>query len=1347
MTAVYATAAVPNIRLINTIMPPASVEQKCMLIDSQGLLWMGTNSGVKSYDGYRFTSYRSDATTPNILPNNAVLSMTEDHDNCLWIGTRNGLVCMDKRRGHFNTYHLKTEHSREIYALFTSRDGTVWIGTDDGVKSVDPKTRQFTYYGKKNTTIVGTDGKRIRWEDIKAKSFAEDKHGNIFIGTWSKSLYRFDRRRHTMYKYDLPVNDQSVKTYELMFDPHGRLWISTWGGGIKCMTRPMSQREPGLVDMNNGDKNTDINYRVIHDPVTHTIWTCSRYGIGVLDEKDMKAGFTYYNTIGDTDKSYILKNVTDIRTDGKGNIWAQTFNNGIFHINTQTPLFKKTLILPANIIANRIRSIYTNDGNNFWLTLAPAGIAIYNAQTGRTLFNTDIPGMAALPTSAINSHMSSIAMANDGSLWFANNSYGITVWKDGNTHTYDITNCKFVKDNFVKALCRTRRGIMFVGERHHLNWITPGGLTFSLGKDIEVSGISEDSKGNIWVATENCGIIRLSGDFTRPATLKKEYFNPQHANFVVNDAIYVFEDSQHRVWATSNSGGLFRLNSKTQSFDNMNDELHWDLDRVFSIKEDLQHRLWLTTDDALVCLSLDKKGKAHYTTFTSENGLGDMIFMPSSCFRLGNMLYFGAGRNIISVNSSMVNDDNKLALPNMIVTSIIIDGERYADLDSTMQQRLGDATPQYARKLTIPASVGKFAVEFALLSYINTDKCKYAYFLEGYDRDWHYVDADVRQASFENIPSGTYKLHLKASDSYGRWTELPYSISIHVLPPWYASPWAYLIYICIIIGGIYAAILWYRDRLRTKNRLQMAVVFTNITHELLTPLTVISASADSIEGEHPELKDRTSLIHNNINRLTRMLRQILEVRKAQAGKLQLKVSEGKLGDFCKETCESIVPIFSQKRLTFNQHINCLGTTAWFDSDKIEKIIYNLLSNAVKYSNEGGSVTINVDIDGNKATIIVADTGIGISKEKMRHLYSRFLDGDYRRMNTMGTGIGLSLVRDLVKLHHGHIDCESEVGKGTKFTITMPIDRNSYNDEEIAKNTTDMTVEPSGSSVQAAQAAASATQSTPATSSAPMQPAATNESKEYSILLVEDNSELLQLMSSLLTPYFKVHTAANGERAQRLIEKTALDIVVTDVMMPVMDGIELTRWIKQSEDYAQLPVIMLTAKTQGDDRNEGYRAGADAYLTKPFNLDDLRLRVENIIKNRERIRQWFQQQTDFDIEEQHYSSPEKIFVENVIAKIMEHITDSDYGREQLAADMCISSSSLYNKLRATTGQNITSFISSIRLKEACRILRQQPDIRINELSFRVGFSTPRYFSQCFKKEFGMTVKEYVEQMKE
>lgn len=738
-----------------------------------------------------------------------------------------------------------------------------------------------------------------------------------------------------------------------------------------------------------------------------------------------------------------------------------------------------------------------------------------------------------------------------------------------------------------------------------------------------------------------------------------------------------------------------------------------------------------------------------------------MIFMPSSCFKYGNELYFGSGRNLVSVNTAHVKSNDMLPVLNMIVTDIITDGKRYAELDSTMQRKLGDTTPQYIRKLTIPASVGKFAIEFAILSYTNASQCKYAYFLEGYDTEWHYVDADVRQASFENIPSGHYKLHLKAADSYGRWTELSYPISIRVLPPWYASPWAWFVYVCMIIGGIYAAVLWYRDRLRTKNRLQMAVVFTNITHELLTPLTVISASADSIDNEHPELHSQTSLIHNNISRLTRMLRQILEVRKAQAGKLQLRVSEGLLGDFCAETCGSIMPIFSQKNLSFKQNITCMGAKAWFDSDKVEKILYNLLSNAVKYSNDGGSVCVDVTMSDNKATITVADNGIGISKDKMRHLYSRFLDGDYRRMNTMGTGIGLSLVRDLVVLHHGKIDCESEVGKGTKFTITIPVDRQSYNDEEIAKKPAEISVMPTTASPQAVQAAAAASPDVNATAvcmpsgTLPVQQekenkatenTTANEDKEYTVLLVEDNTELLQLMSKLLAPHFKIKTATNGERAQRIIEKTALDVVVTDVMMPVMDGIELTRWIKKSDDYAQLPVIMLTAKTQSDDRNEGYQAGADGYMTKPFNLEDLRLRIENIISNRERIRRKFQQQTSFDIEEQHYSSPEKVFVENVINHIKEHITDSDYGREQLAADLCISSSSLYNKLRATTGQNITNFISSIRLKEACRILRQQPDIRINELSYRVGFSTPRYFSQCFKKEFGMVVKEYVEQMK-
>lgn len=1348
ITGTKANDTTTDIRVVNTITPPASVEQKCMIIDGQGLLWMGTNSGVKSYDGYRFTSYRSDAKTPDLLPNNSILSLAEDKDGDMWIGIRNGLVCMDKRHGMFATYHLPGEQSRDIYALFVSSDSILWIGTDNGVTTFNPKSRNFQSLGSKGIMLVDDDGKQHPLPYINAKSFAEDELGNIYIGTWSQSIYRLDRHRRVMHRFSLPAGDDSGNTYMVALDAHGRLWISTWGNGIKCLTNPTDFTNPGYINLYDGSPSTAINYRIIHDPVTHTIWTCSRYGIGVLDEKDLKGGFKYFHHIAnDDDRQYTLRNVTDICTDGKGNVWAQTLNDGIFHIHTQRSPFTKTRILPHDASANRIRSIYTPDGKTFWFTLAPAGIAHYDKSTGQTLFSSEIPGLESLAYPTVNTHMSSIVKAPDGSIWFANNGYGIVAIKDGKAHLYNSTNSSFVKDNYVKALCCTRNQWMFVGERHHLNWLSPGNESFSLDDDLDVVSISEDHTGAIWVTTENKGILKLSGNWLQPSSLRKEYFNPEQYNYAVNDATCIFEDSKQRIWATSNSGGLFRLDEKEGCFRNINDELHWDFDRILSIEEDRQGNLWLTVDDALVCLSLDQENKPTYTTYTAENGLGNMIFMPNSCYMWGNELYLGSGPNLLCVNTSSALNSNKTPASKMMVTDIIIDGKRYAELPPAMQRQLGNATPPYLHKLTIPAGVNKFSVEFALLSYINASKCKYAYMLEGYDEDWHYVDAEVRQASFENLPSGSYRLHLKAADSYGQWNELAHDIQIRVLPPWYASLWAYIIYICIVVGGLYAAMLWYRERLRTMNRLQMTEVFTNIAHELLTPLAIISASAENIVSKHPELSEHTSLIHNNLNRLTYMLRQILEVRKSQEGKLQLQVSEGMLGVFCHNACQNIVPILSRKRLTLVQSIACDKKMAWFDEDKVEKILYNLLSNAVKYSNNGGRITVGVHFKDDKGIITVSDTGIGIPEEKMKHLYSRFLDGDYRRMGTMGTGIGLSLVHDLVKLHHGEISCESEVGKGTAFTITLPISRESYQEDEVEKEYAITDSDSTGSTGKAVQEAPEIIGSFP--SEARDEDAKEKQDKshkEHSVLIVEDNGELLRQMSSLLAPYFNVKTAVNGERAQRIIEKTPLDIVVTDVMMPVMDGIELTRWIKQSSDYAQLPVIMLTAKTQGDDRNEGYRAEADAYLTKPFRMEDLRLRIMNIIKNRELVRQRFQRLTDFDVEEQHYSSPEKVFVENVIAKIKENITNSEYGREQLAADMCISSSSLYNKLRSTTGQNITGFINSIRLKEACRILRQKPDIRINELSYMVGFTTPRYFSQCFKKEFGMTVKDYLSREK-
>lgn len=442
----------------------------------------------------------------------------------------------------------------------------------------------------------------------------------------------------------------------------------------------------------------------------------------------------------------------------------------------------------------------------------------------------------------------------------------------------------------------------------------------------------------------------------------------------------------------------------------------------------------------------------------------------------------------------------------------------------------------------------------------------------------------------------------------------------------------------------------------------------------------------------------------------------------------------------------MMPMFKQKNILLDIDIttetnkdskSLQAEETWLDTDKLEKILYNLLSNSAKYTPQGGKVKLSVSIQDYIACIIVSDNGIGMSVNKLKHLYQRFLDGDYRQMQTVGTGLGLSLVKDLVKLHHGTIRCESEEGKGTIFTLHIPISRDAYDDSEIAEKKKVTKLQ------EAIQSIATESTGSKSQESLLLNENANESDNEYSILLVEDNTELLSLMSRLLSERYHILTANNGEKAQKQIQKYPLDLVVTDVMMPVMNGIELTHWIKNSREYAQLPVIMLTAKAQGDDRNEGYRVGADDYMTKPFHLTDLQIRIDNIINNRKRIKERFQKQTDFIVEDQHYSNPDEVFLKSAIEKVLAHITDSDYGRDDLAADMCISSSTLYNKLRAITGTNISSFINSIRMKEACKLLKQEPDMRIATLSIKVGFATARYFSQCFKKEFGMTVREYAD----
>lgn len=693
--------------------------------------------------------------------------------------------------------------------------------------------------------------------------------------------------------------------------------------------------------------------------------------------------------------------------------------------------------------------------------------------------------------------------------------------------------------------------------------------------------------------------------------------------------------------------------------------------------------------------------------------------------------------------------------PKLVITDIIIDDQPFDLLDSiNNKEEISKEMPAYTRKITIPARVKKFSVEFSLLTYGNTEKNVYAYQLDGYDEDWQYCDKGLHRATFQNLSSGTYHLRVKATDGYGKWQELPYTITIKVLPPWYASRMAFMLYILMLIGGIFAAARWYKERVKTRNSLQMGVILTNITHELLTPLTVISATIYKLKERAPQYEEDYLVMDNNINRTTRLLRQILEVRKSQAGQLHLLVSRRNLISFIEEACENIRPMAEHQQVTLSLEKPKAEGMAWFDADKMDKIIYNLLSNAIKYNKVGGKIDVSLSLSKEQAVITIADNGIGMSKEKMKHLYTRFFDGDYRKQNMPGTGIGLSLTHDLVKLHHGDIQCESQEGKGTTFTITLPIRKSAYAPDEI-----DNSEKTNAVNQEAIRQASQETklEFQPASEDKPKLTAVhqsifirKNASK---ILVVEDNEELLALMLQVLSKNYHVFTAKNGKQAMNIIMKEKLDLVVSDVMMPIMDGIELTKQLKSDKSFWQLPIILLTAKNKEEDKTEAYAVGADAYITKPFKFDELEVRINALLANRkkmiEKIQAEVSLQTNTESETQtalHLSNPDQAFITRATEIVMQHLADGDYNRESFAKDMVMSESTLYNKVKATTGQTVIAFITSIRLKEAQRIIQSNPNILISDVATQVGFNTPKYFSKCFKKEFDIFPKEYAEKQK-
>ena len=511
--------------------------------------------------------------------------------------------------------------------------------------------------------------------------------------------------------------------------------------------------------------------------------------------------------------------------------------------------------------------------------------------------------------------------------------------------------------------------------------------------------------------------------------------------------------------------------------------------------------------------------------------------------------------------------------------------------------------------------------------------------------------------------------------------------------------------------------------LATARKLQF---FTNVSHEIKTPLTLILGPLNKLSKELPEgspLADDIHIIKKNAERLKRVVNQLLDFRKVESNKMNMRVTQVELVAFIAEVKSYFENMAQSRQINYSFIYDISSVYLWVDTDKMEKILANLLSNAFKFTPDGGTVTIRLQDHTGYITLSVEDNGKGIPRENIASVFDQFFTGDQNYIT--GTGIGLSLVKDLVTLHEGTIRVESEEGQGATFIVTLPISRSAYKEEQV-----DELITPAADE-QVLPAESGDTGS------------ASKEKSGYSLLLVEDNEELLALMVKLLGREYPVYTAHNGKEAIQAIESNDIDLIVSDVMMPEMNGVELCRYVKGNFDICHIPIILLTAKNKEEDRIEAYESGADGFLSKPFNLSLLHARIKNLLRGKERTARDFKKQLVFEAQELNYTSLDEDFLQRAISCVQKHLDNSEFDQQQFMEEMATSKSTLYKKLKSLTGLNTSAFIRNIRLKAACQIIEEKKRVRISELAYAVGFNDPKYFSACFRKEFGMLPSEYME----
>ncbi len=1281
-------------------------------------------------------------SSPDQLSNYSVMSIYQDERGFLWIGTQRGLNLYDGR--YIKTFTVKVDSKNSIHDNIITKvsgdgKGHVFAFSANGIDKIDIRTEQITqlvsgptsamafvngilYYAIGNRIFTLDKSKKIKLiytlpSTLSAHSLTIGEN-RIIIGTDKDGLFLYD----TKYKQSRHLlNGLFIET--IYIDKKGSIWIGTQRHGYYIYSNDK------LVQGTTLGKDNDV--RVFCEDNVGNMWIGTMNG---LYQRDKQGELHVYTANGQKD-GLSHNSVWSLLKDKQGNIWVGSYFGGIDFFNPENHLFKHYKNIVGNTTTQPVVGEMVEDKHqNLWISTDGNGLNCLNRYTG--VFSNI-------------STANGLGHNNVRSLWYdtKNDLLYIGMHMGGmdclNISNRQLKHCltspsavKYIPSKVVNNIAQWKDQLILASRdgifRYDINSGIVSPITNNETIFKKLGGprfIYVDKKGRLWSSGGEDGIYIL--DLKDNSFHNYSYKKREKGSLNSNNVNYIFEDSKDRMWMCTGEAGLQIFNDKDETFQNLPNPEHFIVSNcTFSMCE-IGDDLYVVETDKGFYIYNHKTNR--YLSYTNQNELPLVSVFQESLYKVSDGTVFLGGINgLISFNpNELIKQKGDY---DIYPSRLLVNGGEILPNDNSGILKY---VISYTDRIELNSSQSNFSIEYSIMDFIPNHRKELEYYLEGYSKDW--MPATMGNlVSFNNLDSGNYtlKVRLKGQQKCS-------VLHIHILPPFYLTVWAYIIYAILTVIIILFLNRTYKRRIRLQEQVKYEQkrveyveeinqskmrFFTNISHEFRTPLTVIIGNADNLvrtSGLNPGIYNKILSIFKASTQLQELISELLDFRKQEQGQMELHVTRCNMVHFLSESIYLFAEYAQGKGIDITYDAVDKDIEAWIDCKQIQKVINNLVSNALKHTNKGDSIRMKLRQNEHEIIISVQDTGCGIPQAELNNIFRRFYQLD---ISSVGTGIGLALTKSIVELHHGFISVDSSEGKGSTFTITLQKGNEWCTPENLshAEATLDETIQTKEIAINYL----------------PETEEHLDENKgQPHIVIVEDNEELRLMLKDLFCKDYQVTLAADGEEGWQKVSEELPELVLTDVVMPRKNGIELCKQIKENFDTCHIPVVMLTARVSIEHNLEGLNTGADDYITKPFNTSLLLLRCNNIIRNRIMLQQKFAKQTDASVETLITNNKDKKFMEDVMAYINTNLGNMEFNIEDIASELCISRSKFFAKLKSISGQTPHEFLSGIRMKKAIALLENCPDMNITEIGMEVGFGSLRYFSKVFKETMGCTPMEY------